>query len=100
MKRFIAAASATETPFARSYQIVACPECHASFRVYRSPSPHIDERGFESYSLECMRCDTQLLGIIDPADNKLVLSEQSAPRKPPVAEKGERKPKSERGRAR
>jgi hypothetical protein len=33
MKRFIAAASATETPFARSYQIVACPKCHASLRV-------------------------------------------------------------------
>jgi hypothetical protein len=61
------------------YQIVACPKCHAKFRFYRSHSPEIDERGFESYSLECMRCDTRLMGILDPADNKLVLSEESGP---------------------
>jgi hypothetical protein len=36
-----------------------------------------------------MRCDAPFIGIIDPADNKLVLSEQSARR----AKKGKRKPK-------
>jgi hypothetical protein len=80
--------SANETPMARSYQIVACPKCHAKFRFYRSPSPLIDESGFENYRLECMRCDTRLRGIIDPADNKLVLSEESVRRKRPP-----RKPK-------
>jgi hypothetical protein len=93
MKRFIAAAWATETPLARSYQIVACPKCHANFRFYKSLSPHIDERGFESYSLECMRCDARLLGIIDPADNKLVLSEESGP----ASKKGRTKAKKVSG---
>jgi hypothetical protein len=83
---------ANETPLARSYQIVACPKCHAKFRFYRSPLPEIDERGFESYNLECMRCDAPILAIIDPADNKLVLSEESGRR----AEKGERKSKKDK----
>jgi hypothetical protein len=29
---------------------------------------------FESYSLECPRCDAPLRGIIDPADDKLLVS--------------------------
>jgi hypothetical protein len=83
----MASSSANKTPLARSYQIVACPKCHAKFRFYRSLSPQIDERGFESYNLECTRCDAPILGIVDPADNKLLLSRESARR----AEKGERR---------
>ena len=56
-------------------QIVACPKCNAQFRFYRSNAPHIDACGFEHYTLECVRCDAALIGIIDPADNKLLLSE-------------------------
>jgi hypothetical protein len=60
---------------AKAFQLVACPHCRLTFRFYRSSSPHIDECGFESYSLECPRCDAPLRGIIDPADDKLLLSE-------------------------
>jgi hypothetical protein len=35
----------------------------------------MDECGFESYELKCKGCDISLRGIIDPADDKLLLSE-------------------------
>ena len=53
---------------------VACPKCDASLRFYRSDKPHIDECGFESYSLKCRACGSSLVGIIDPADDKLLLT--------------------------
>jgi hypothetical protein len=52
---------------------VACPKCDASLKFYRSDKPHIDECGFESYSLRCRACGSMLVGIIDPADDKLLL---------------------------
>jgi hypothetical protein len=64
--------------FAQSFQIVSCPKCHADFRFYRSSSSHIDESGFEVYRIECINCAAPLSGIIDPADNRLLLSEQDA----------------------
>jgi hypothetical protein len=42
----------------------------------------------ERHNLECTRCDALILGIVDPADNTLLLSEESAWRKLPVVEKG------------
>jgi hypothetical protein len=53
---------------------VACPKCDASLRFYRSDKLHIDECGFESYSLRCRACGSMLVGIIDPADDKLLLT--------------------------
>ena len=53
---------------------VACPKCDASLKFYRSDKPHIDECGFESYSLKCRACGLMLIGIIDPADEKLLLT--------------------------
>ena len=53
---------------------VACPKCDASIRFYRSEMPHIDECGFESYSLKCRVCGSALVGIVDPADNKILLT--------------------------
>jgi DNA-directed RNA polymerase subunit RPC12/RpoP len=53
---------------------VACPKCDASLKFYRSDKPHIDECGFESYSFKCSGCGSMLLGIIDPADDKLLLT--------------------------
>ena len=53
---------------------VACPKCDASLKFYRSDKPHIDECGFESYSLKCRACGLMLIGIIDPADDKLLLT--------------------------
>ena len=68
---------------AKKFQIVTCPNCHLNFRFYRSASPHIDECGFESYGLECPRCAAPLRGIIDPADDKLLLSETEPQNKTP-----------------
>jgi hypothetical protein len=58
-------------------QIVACPKCNAQFTFNRNNAPHIDDCGFESYKMECMQCDIPLVGIVDPSDNKLLLSEAS-----------------------
>jgi hypothetical protein len=52
----------------------ACPKCDASLKFYRSDKPHIDECGFQSYSLRCRACGSMLVGIIDPADDKLLLT--------------------------
>ena len=90
----MASSSANKTSLARSFRIVACPKCRAKLRFYRSPSPEIDERGFESYNIECTRCFALILGIVDPADNTLLLSEENLRRELPVAEKGERKPET------
>jgi hypothetical protein len=53
---------------------VACPKCDASLKFYRSDKPHIDECGFESYSFKCKACGSMLVGIIDPADDALLLT--------------------------
>ncbi len=56
-------------------QAIECPKCEARLVFYRSSTPRIDSSGFESYSLECKECGTRLGGIIDPYDEKLLLSE-------------------------
>jgi hypothetical protein len=53
---------------------VACPQCDASLTLYRSDRPHIDECGFESYTLKCGACGSVLVGIIDPIEDKLLVS--------------------------
>jgi predicted nucleic acid-binding Zn ribbon protein len=62
-------------------QLVACPSCNAPLKFGRSPTPHIDDCGFESYHLECKECGAALAGIIDPADDALLLTECDAPLK-------------------
>jgi hypothetical protein len=52
---------------------VACPKCDASLKFYRSNNSHIDE-GFESYSFKCSACGSMLGGIIDPADDMLLVT--------------------------
>jgi hypothetical protein len=59
-------------------QIVTCPSCHAQFAFCRSPTPHIDSCGFESYSFACTECAAPLGGIIDPSDDTLLLAELPA----------------------
>ncbi len=58
--------------------VIACPKCSTRFMFFRSPSPHIDECGFESYSLECKACGAALAGIIDPSDETLLLTQIAA----------------------
>ena len=53
---------------------VACPKCDIPLRFYRSDRPHIDECGFESYSLKCRGCGSTLVGIVDPIDDRLLLT--------------------------
>jgi hypothetical protein len=54
-----------------------CPRCSTSFQFHRSDAPHIDECGFESYSLKCKSCGSVLVGIIDPLDDGLLLTTSS-----------------------
>jgi hypothetical protein len=56
-------------------QAPACPGCGAQLTFGRSATPPIDACGFESYRLECHACGAPLAGIIDPADDALLLSE-------------------------
>ena len=69
-----AAAPAIKTSNVTKLGKVACPKCSVSLKFYRSDKPHIDECGFESYSLRCSACGSMLVGIIDPADDKLLLT--------------------------
>jgi len=45
--------------------------------IHRSDRPQIDECGFESYSLQCRACGSALVGIVDPLDDKLLLTVSS-----------------------
>jgi hypothetical protein len=58
-----------------------CPKCHTRLNFRRSANPDIDSCGFESYRLDCPECGAALAGIIDPADDALLLSECDAPLK-------------------
>jgi len=53
---------------------IACPACNALVMIYRSLTPRIDACGFESYRFECEECSAMLAGIIDPQDDKLLVS--------------------------
>lgn len=55
----------------------ACPRCNAALELVRSDTPRIDDCGFESYRFECTDCGTALIGIIDPADDTLLVSERT-----------------------
>jgi len=56
-------------------QLIGCPKCSARLRFQRSSFPLMDSCGFESYSLKCHQCGAQLVGVIDPLDDQLLLSE-------------------------
>jgi hypothetical protein len=56
-----------------------CPKCHAVLNFCRSVAPDIDSAGLESYRLDCQECGVALYGVIDPADDALILSECSSP---------------------
>ena len=72
---FMSGPSSNEIPLIHGTQIVTCPKCNAEFEFRRSIRSHIDECGFESCDLECVTCSALLHGIIDPADDMLLLSE-------------------------
>jgi hypothetical protein len=59
-------------------RFTACPQCDVPPMLPRSASAHIDECGFESYTFACPHCGTPLAGIVDPADDALLLSKIAA----------------------
>ncbi len=63
---------------ARAPIIIDCPRCSAQFMFRRSAHPQIDACGFESYRFECPDCGAALAGIIDPADESLLVSVSAA----------------------
>jgi hypothetical protein len=54
---------------------LVCPNCHSRLSFHRSATPDIDACGFESYRLDCRECGAALAGIVDPADEALLLTE-------------------------
>jgi hypothetical protein len=58
-------------------ELISCPHCRAQLTFGRSRTPLIDACGFESYHLDCDTCGTPLGGIVDPADDALLLSAQA-----------------------
>ncbi|MDR3422375.1 MAG: hypothetical protein P4L80_14235 [Xanthobacteraceae bacterium] len=59
-------------------EFIACPHCRAQLTFCRSRNPFIDACGFESYHLHCHACGTPLGGVIDPADDALLVSPLAA----------------------
>lgn len=59
---------------ASTAESVVCPNCNRPLAFRRSDHAAIDACGFESYRFACQECGTPLAGIIDPADETLLLS--------------------------
>jgi predicted nucleic acid-binding Zn ribbon protein len=55
--------------------LIDCPRCAARLAFSREPLSLIDSSGFESYRLKCEQCGAELVGIIDPLDDELLVSE-------------------------
>jgi hypothetical protein len=77
MPEKLAVTPAIRTSNLSKLEKVACPKCDASLKFYRSDQPHIDECGFESYSFNCSGCGSTLVGIVDPVDDRLLLTVSS-----------------------
>ena len=77
MSRKLAMTPTIKTSNLSKSETVACPKCDADLKFYRSDKPHIDESGFESYSFKCRACGSMLIGIIDPADDTLLVTVSS-----------------------
>jgi hypothetical protein len=78
MRNEPATTSACDAPACDTPQ---CPKCHVRLNFRRSANPDIDACGFESYRLYCQECGAALAGIIDPADDALLLTECDTPLK-------------------
>jgi hypothetical protein len=76
MRNELATTSACDSPAGDAPH---CPKCHARLNFRRSAHPDIDSCGFESYRLDCQECGAALAGIVDPADDALLLTECDLP---------------------
>jgi hypothetical protein len=64
-----------KTPSTTLQNLPRCPKCRMVLNFHRNAEAEIDSSGFESYRLDCQECGATLAGIIDPADDVLILSE-------------------------
>jgi hypothetical protein len=74
MSPYLAVTSEDQASAIAGARAVVCPVCDVLLTFFRTSVPHIDECGFESYRFECKECGTPLAGIVDPADEALLLS--------------------------
>ena len=72
MRPNIAKGAPTHLP---GVDLIECPRCAIRFTFRREPVPPIDSCGFESYNLNCEQCGAELIGVIDPFDNELLIEE-------------------------
>jgi hypothetical protein len=70
----MAAGSGSANLEAERTTAAACPKCGVRVVVHRILIPDIDSSGFENYFLKC-GCGAWLIGIIDPYDEALLLTE-------------------------
>ena len=54
--------------------VVKCPKCKALSQSRRTLFAHINSCGFESYSFRCECCGSAIGGVINPLDDKLIVS--------------------------
>lgn len=70
--------STSEEAEAERSTAASCPKCGTRIVLHRMLDPHIDSCGFENYFLKCNQCGVWLIGIIDPYDETLLLTEVGA----------------------
>ncbi len=64
----------SEIPSIAKGSVLACPGCDAVLEYACHATPGVDECGFESYRFRCGACGVVVLGIVDPADQTLLLT--------------------------
>ena len=71
----MAAGSASSSKEAERATAASCPKCGTEVVLHRVLKPQIDSSGFENYFLKCNQCGVWLIGIIDPYDEALLVTE-------------------------
>jgi hypothetical protein len=51
-----------------------CPHCGQFFAFQRTSIPELSASGLETYELECRQCGVNLVGVVDPWDDQVLLS--------------------------
>jgi len=52
----------------------SCPKCQSPIVLRRLRLPDIDSSGFESYFFKCNVCSAWLVGVVDPCDERLLMT--------------------------
>jgi hypothetical protein len=51
-----------------------CPHCGQLFAFQRTSIPELSASGLETHELECRQCGMNLVGVVDPWDDQILLS--------------------------